>query len=87
LPLDPACYSTLLRRALRRMPTDADRPAVLALVAAFDKLAPHDTPHAHLRRQRQTEKTALKVRLAALAQASSALCAAIDALLLWVAKR
>lgn len=81
LPLDPVCYGTLLRRALRRMPEGTDRPAVLALVAAFDKLAPHDTPHPHLRRQRQTEKTALKVRLAALAQASSALCEAIDALL------
>ena len=82
LPLDPAGYGALLRRAAYRTPdADIDRPALQSIAAAFDRLPPHDTPQPQARRRRQADKTALKLRLARLAGASAGLRAAIAAVL------
>ena len=82
LPLDPAGYGELLRRAMRRMPgDDLDRPALQTLAAAFDRLPPHDAATPQIRRQRQGDKTRLKASLATLARASAPLRSAVEAAL------
>ena len=80
MPIDPASYGHLLRRAMRRIPDrGADRSAIPPLAAGFDRLPPHDTPHPDSRRQRRAEQAALKSRLSSMASASPGLRAAIDA--------
>ena len=67
LPIDPAGYGELLRRALRGMPDAANAGAgaeLERLAAAFARLPPHSSTNDAARLLRQREKTALKARLA-----------------------
>lgn len=67
LPIDPAGYGELLRRALRGMPgASADGAGIELerLAAAFARLPAHDSAASTARLLRQREKTALKGSLA-----------------------
>jgi len=79
LPIDPACYGQLLRRALQmlRGATPGRRAEMQALAAQFDRLAPHYSDSVPARLQRQAVKTTLKRQLAACLQGQPALVQAI----------
>ncbi|MDP1534314.1 MAG: alpha-amylase family glycosyl hydrolase, partial [Rubrivivax sp.] len=83
LPIDPAAYGALIRRALHALPLAAagDAEPFTRLAEAFDALPAHGghDPAARLRRQR--EKTALKAQFAALLRAQPALTAALATVL------
>jgi (1->4)-alpha-D-glucan 1-alpha-D-glucosylmutase len=79
LPLDPAGYGPLLRRALRSLPGAAAglRAELAALAESFDRLPPHASADAEARRRRQRDKTVLKARLAAALSGQTALLQAL----------
>ena len=80
LPIDPAGYGTLLRRAARGLGgVEAQVNSGLELLAAaFEQLPPHDSHDASARRVRQGEKSALKERLAALIRQQPSLAQVVD---------
>jgi (1->4)-alpha-D-glucan 1-alpha-D-glucosylmutase len=81
LPVDPAGYGPLIRRALQRLRgvTLASRTMLQTLADRFDHLPPHDgrDPAARLRRQR--DKTALKAEFATVLRGQPVLLDAIGA--------
>jgi (1->4)-alpha-D-glucan 1-alpha-D-glucosylmutase len=81
LPIDPASYAALLRRALQLLPGGSLglRAALLPVLHGLDKLPHHATPDAQARLRRQREKTALKARLAAVLHGHQAMTQAIHA--------
>jgi (1->4)-alpha-D-glucan 1-alpha-D-glucosylmutase len=83
LPIDPAGYGTLLRRAaaaLRPHALDADALATLAtLIEDFERLPSRDSTDAAAITRRQRDKTLLKRRLAAQVAAQPALAQVIAA--------
>ncbi|MDH5538249.1 MAG: 4-alpha-glucanotransferase, partial [Rhizobacter sp.] len=81
LPIDPACYGALLRRALRGLPSGASGSAAVLerLAADFDRLPPHDGNDVAARMRRQRDKTTLKSQLAQGLREQPALAAAIEA--------
>ena len=84
LPIDPAGYGELLRRALRGA-TGAATPGAGAelerLAAAFERLPPHAGTEPAGRQQRQHEKSLLKARLAQCLRESPCLVEAIQHML------
>ena len=66
LPIDPASYGPLLRRALQTVQTitPAVRAELGAVADALDRLPPHNVQTPGLRMRRQRDKTLLKARLA-----------------------
>lgn len=81
LPIDPVCYSPLLRDALQLLESvsQGDCAELRAISDALERLAPHRSPEGAAMRQRQADKTVLKARLAACLCGKSELIAAINA--------
>jgi len=81
LPLDPARYGLLLRRALQSLPAapHGRRTELRTLVDGLERLPPHGGADLPARLHRQREKTALKARLAACLRHDPALLGAIEA--------
>ncbi|MEO8249817.1 MAG: malto-oligosyltrehalose synthase [Burkholderiales bacterium] len=81
LPIDPARYGDLLRRAARGFDAKTggqNRQALEHLAEAFDRLPAHDTEDSAAQKRRQTEQPELKARLAEAARANPALKTAIE---------
>ncbi len=81
LPIDPASYGELLRRALRCTPgaaADGSRAELERLAAAFARLPAHGYAESAGRLLRQREKTSLKARLAQCLRDRPRLCEAIQ---------
>lgn len=80
MPIDPACYGELLRRALRAMPAASAAGAgaeLERLASAFARLPPRRATDAAGRAARRRDKTALKADLAACLRARPLLGEAI----------
>ena len=85
LPIDPAGYGELLRRALRGTPgaaADGAGVELERLAAEFSRLPPHGSADSAARRLRQREKTALKARLAQCLRQRPGLVGAIQCMVL-----
>ncbi|MBE0548754.1 MAG: malto-oligosyltrehalose synthase [Rubrivivax sp.] len=79
MPLDPAAYGPLLRRALQTLPAPLGSRAELQAVAdGLDRLPAHHGADGQARLRRQADKSALKARLAACLRRQPALVQAID---------
>ncbi len=80
LPLDPASYGPLLRRALRALLGAATglRAELQGIADALDRLPPHHASDSEVQVRRQRDKTLLKARLAAVLRGQPALRQAID---------
>ncbi len=80
LPVDPAGYGPLLRRALQTLQGAAlgRRGDLQAVAEELDRLPPHGTAEPALRQRRQRDKTRLKARLAACVRGQPLLVQAIE---------
>jgi (1->4)-alpha-D-glucan 1-alpha-D-glucosylmutase len=80
LPVDPAGYGALLRRALRGLPSGASGSAAALerLATGFDRLPPHDGQDVAARLRRQRDKTVLKAQLAQGLHEQPAIASAIE---------
>ncbi|MFZ2650190.1 MAG: malto-oligosyltrehalose synthase [Burkholderiaceae bacterium] len=85
LPVDPAGYGALLRRALRGLSATAlpasGAASVIRLAEAFERLPPHSSTDPAARTLRQRDKTLLKARLAEQVHEFSALGAGIESII------
>ena len=81
LPIDPACYGPLLRRALHDLRGVATglRAELQSVADGLDRLPAHHTTDAAARVRRQADKTALKARLAAALRGQPVLARTIEA--------
>ncbi|MEO5698703.1 MAG: 4-alpha-glucanotransferase, partial [Burkholderiaceae bacterium] len=82
LPIDPAGYGALLRRAVRSLPVQAagGTAALTRLADAFERLPPHNNVDAAARTLRQRDKTLLKAQLADRVRAQPVLATALAAI-------
>ena len=68
MPIDPASYGALLRRAAKALPTRAtpigELVVLTRLASQFDRLPPRTDAHPAARERRQQDKTVLKAQLA-----------------------
>ncbi|MEO8280505.1 MAG: malto-oligosyltrehalose synthase [Ideonella sp.] len=80
LPVDPAGYGDLIRRAIAAKRLAACRDELETLAVAFDSLPSHTISDPVAAPRRQRDKTALKARLAALAARHPELAIEFDAI-------